>query len=162
VIDRLQRVLAARCPTVERETVRCAVAGLMGLALASCASPAAPRRAPRAPETARKPAVSRWASMSWDRKHDVMTFLVLPNMARVFQRFEKKPYPDMTCRTCHGADAERIDYSMPNDLPALDPGRLPRKSAVARFMWQSVTPKMADMLDDPAGFSCFSCHPSAR
>lgn len=96
--------------------------------------------------------------MTWEQKHDVMTFVVLPNMARLFQRFEEKPYPDMTCRTCHGDDGEKIGYRMPNDLTALDPGDLPKTSAMARFMWHAVTPRMADMLDDPPGFSCFNCH----
>lgn len=100
--------------------------------------------------------------MTWERKHDVMTFLVLPNMARLFQRYQHKPYPDLTCRTCHGEDGEKIGYRMPNDLHPLDPHHLPRQSAVARFMWRSVTPKMDDLLDAPRGFSCFSCHPRER
>jgi hypothetical protein len=90
-----------------------------------------------------------------------MTFTVLPNMGRLFQRFEGKAAPDLTCRTCHGADAERVAYAMPHGLPALDPRRMPDPSGrVARFMAEEVTPQMADLLGvDRARFTCFHCHP---
>jgi hypothetical protein len=103
-----------------------------------------------------------------------MTFLVLPNMARLFQRFDGSPYPNLTCRTCHGQDAEEVRYKMPHGLPALDPAHLPdssdpdpRRARVARFMIEEVTPGMADLLATPpydprtkSGFSCFDCHPA--
>jgi hypothetical protein len=112
--------------------------------------------------------------LSWEDRHDAMTFAVLPNMARLFQGFYHSPDPDMTCRTCHGAAAERVRYKMPNGLPPLDPAHLPsedspdpKEARVARFMIEEVTPQMADLLGvpvyDPAtrtGFSCFRCHPS--
>jgi hypothetical protein len=123
--------------------------------------------------------------MSWEDRHDVMTFAVLPNMARTFQRFNGSADPDMTCATCHGADAEGVKYAMPHGLPALDPARMPdpdgpdpREARMAKFMIEEVTPAMADLLGvppaarvaragrvdrgaDPKGaFSCFNCHPS--
>jgi hypothetical protein len=115
-----------------------------------------------------------WTAMSWEDRHDTMTFAVLPNMARLFQRFSRSPYPDMTCRTCHGEDAERVRYKMPHGLPALDPAHLPSAGAhdpaegrLAKFMTEEVTPQMADLLGVPVydpksrtGFSCFNCHPS--
>ena len=111
--------------------------------------------------------------MSWEERHDLMTFLVLPNMARLFQGFEGKPDPDLTCRSCHGADAEEVRYKMPHGLTPLDPGRLPSPSSpdpkqarIARFMAEEVTPRMAAMLGlEPydsrtgQGFGCFGCHP---
>ena len=103
-----------------------------------------------------------------------MTFAVLPNMARAFQRFDGSVYPTMTCRTCHGADAEAVHYAMPHGLPALNPEHLPdghdadpRVARIARFMIDEVTPQMADLIEvpphDPAtkqGFNCFRCHPA--
>lgn len=127
----------------------------------------------RAPEPA--PTAEAWRTMSWEDRHDVMTFAVLPNMARLFQRFQRSPDPDMTCATCHGADAELVHYAMPHGLPALDPARMPdpngpdpREARMAKFMFDEVTPAMADLLGVRAasngnpghGLSCFNCHPS--
>jgi hypothetical protein len=114
-----------------------------------------------------------WSAATWEDRHDTMTFLVLPNMARLFQRFDGSRYPEMTCRTCHGADAEAMQYKMPHGLRALDPAHLPSANApnpdearVAKFMIEQVTPQMAELLGlavyDPnnrRGFSCFACHP---
>lgn len=104
-----------------------------------------------------------------------MTFLVHPNMARLFQRFEGKPYPDLTCRSCHGTDAEQVAYRMPHGLPPLDPAHLPSpegtspEARLAKFMIEQVTPEMADLLGvslyDPRtgrGFGCFGCHPERK
>jgi hypothetical protein len=107
-----------------------------------------------------------WASLSWEDRHDQMTFLVLPNMARLFQEFQRKPDPDLTCRSCHGADAERVAYRMPNGLHPLDPAHMPDPaSSVAKFMTEQVTPKMIDFLgvepfdaQSGRGFGCFNCH----
>lgn len=94
-----------------------------------------------------------------------MTFLVLPEMARAFQRFEGKPYPDLTCLSCHGENAEKIQYRMPNG-PPLDPARLPRRESpdpreakLAAFMLDEVTRSMAEMLGK-ADVDCFTCHVS--
>jgi len=103
--------------------------------------------------------------MSWEDRHDTMTFLVLPQMARAFQRFEGKPYPDLTCLSCHGENAEDVRYRMPNG-PALDPKRLPGKDSpdphvakIAAFMIDEVTPSLAEMLEKP-DVGCFTCHVS--
>jgi hypothetical protein len=135
-------------------------------AVASCASRARPSAAPPTPS-------NTWSAQTWEDHHDTMTFLILPNMAPVFQRFAQSPYPSMTCRTCHGADAEAVQYKMPHGLPALDPAHLPdahdrdpRRARLAKFMIDEVTPRMADLLSVPrydprtkTGFSCFNCHP---
>jgi hypothetical protein len=114
-----------------------------------------------------------WAPLSWEDRHDTMTFAVLPNMARTFQRFHRTKDPEMTCRTCHGPDAEKVAYAMPHGLPALDPAHMPSLSSdpteakTARFMAEEVAPQMAEILGvppyDPStkkGFSCFNCHPA--
>jgi hypothetical protein len=115
-----------------------------------------------------------WKARTWEEHHDVMTFAVLPTMSRTFQRFAGTVDPEMTCRTCHGPDAEVARYAMPRGLPALDPNRMPDPNArdahearMAKFMIEEVTPTMADLLGVPrydpktkVGFSCFACHPS--
>lgn len=135
---------------------------LIGLViLAGCArapaSTAPPKPAPAEPE---------WRSESWEDKHDTMTWSVLPTMARLFQRYQGTDDPEMTCRTCHGQDAEQVHYAMPHGLPALDPAHLPDASSsdpdtarIAAFMRDRVTPAMADLLGDPT-VGCMRCHPS--
>ena len=115
---------------------------------------------PAAPPLAR----DEWAPLTWEERHSEMTFKVHPNMARLFQRHDGKPSPDMTCRTCHGRDAAQVEYAMPHGLPALDPAHMPdARSAEVRFMRDEVTPTMANLLGvDRRVFSCFVCHPRAR
>lgn len=138
------------------------------LIAAGCAAHAPP--APRAAEPVRDP----WSETSWEDRHDTMTFAVLPNMARLFQRFRGTRDPDLTCRSCHGADAEAVRYEMPHGLGPLDPAHLPDRNSVdpkearmARFMADEVTPAMADLIGMPLydprtgrGFGCFDCHPA--
>ena len=145
---------------------------------AACARSIAPKVAPRPASSASSAAIAPradgWSALSWEERHDQMTWLVHPQMATLFQRFEKTPYPELTCRTCHGTDAEQVQYKMPNGLPALDPDHMPDPNSgpdaeTAKFMYEEVTPKMADLLGvdlrDPRtgrGFGCFSCHPVDR
>ncbi len=129
------------------------------LLLAACARPVqAPATASHGP-----PATDAWTQATWEERHDTMTFLVLPEMAKMFQRFENKPYPDLACVSCHGADAEKIGYRMPAG-PPLDPSHLPRKDSpdarearLAAFMADEVTPSLAEMLGKN-DVGCFSCH----
>jgi hypothetical protein len=102
-----------------------------------------------------------WSPLTWEERHTEMTFLVLPNMARLFQEHDRKAAPDLTCRSCHGDDAERVAYAMPHGLSVLDPRHMPEAADDrVRFMTDEVTPKMADLLGiDRADFSCFACHP---
>jgi hypothetical protein len=123
---------------------------------AGCASPPS-RDAVSAPH-------DEWHPLTWEERHDAMTFRVLPNMARLFQRFQQKAVPDMTCRTCHGPDAEQAAYAMPHGLPVLDPDHMPDPhDRVVRFMTDEVSPTMADLVGiDRGHFSCFDCHPRKR
>jgi hypothetical protein len=120
-----------------------------------------------------QPAEDTWATLSWEDRHDQMTFEVLPSMAELFQTFDGAPYPELTCRTCHGKDAEEVHYKMPHGLPPLDPAHMPepgthdRTARLTRFMIEEVLPKMVALLDtrpyDPVtkrGFGCFKCHPT--
>lgn len=94
-----------------------------------------------------------------------MTWGLLPNMARLLQRFQNHPYPDLTCRTCHGKGAEAHGYPMPAALPPLEPDPLPSEKSedpstakVAKFMASQVVPLFAE-ITGKRGVSCFTCHP---
>lgn len=137
------------------------------LALGSCAAPTALAPAKPQPAVAGDAPSDEWATASWEERHDTMTWLVLPNLARKFQAFAGTPYPELSCVTCHGDDAERVLYKMPNGLPALDPAHLPtahsdnpRQARFATFMIDEVTPSTARLLGKP-DVSCFTCHPRA-
>ena len=101
-----------------------------------------------------------WSKLGFEDRHSVMTFTVLPNMARTWRDFKKTEYPEMTCRTCHGKDAEAVSYRMPNPLlPPIDPAH-PPQGPVAQFMIDKVVPDMIDLIETtPAKFSCNACHP---
>lgn len=133
------------------------------LALGGCAAPAAARvvTPPATPER------DEWTRATWEERHDTMTWLVLPNMARKFQEFNGTPYPELACVTCHGANAEQVQYKMPNGLPPLDPAHMPseashdpRQARFAAFMKDDVTPSLAHLLGKP-DVPCFTCHPRA-
>jgi len=102
-----------------------------------------------------------------------MTFTVLPNMGQTWQKFSGSDAPTLTCRTCHGANAEDVAYKMPNPaLLPLDPALLPSQTSRdahearwAKFMVEDVVPQMTDLIDAQPydaktgrGFGCFDCH----
>jgi hypothetical protein len=138
------------------------VVGLLVSALLGCAS--APPHATRARAIAK--ATDTWDASSWEERHDTMSFVVLPNMARLFQRFEGTQYPELTCRSCHGRDADQVAFAMLHTLVPLDPKHLPdprssdpREARIAKFMTDEVTPTFAKLIDAPPdSVSCFSCH----
>ena len=119
-------------------------------------------------EPLRAPAgdADEWSGASWEQRHDTMTWLVLPTMARKFQAFSGSRYPELSCFSCHGADAEEVAYRMPHGLPALDPAHLPnaqshdaREAHYAAFMMNEVTPTMRELLGKP-NLTCMTCHPA--
>ena len=141
---------------------------LLALAMtASCAAPAAPAKASVAPDpvlaAAQRMVAARtkdeWAPLSWEERHDVMTWSLLPAMMPVIQRTFATADPELNCRTCHGANAEAVAYAMPNGLPPLDPGHMPT-GKVAEAMRRDVTPLLSEILGKSE--TCFSCHPGAK
>ncbi|MGZ3473430.1 MAG: hypothetical protein ACXWUG_03290 [Polyangiales bacterium] len=133
--------------------MRLAIAAIL---LVSCA-----KNAPSPPQPAT--VADEWSQTSWEDRHDAMTWMVLPNMARAFQRFHGSEDPTLTCRSCHGKDAEEVGYAMPHGLPKL--ARIPRAgdptlTKTERFMIEEVVPQMREMLGAP-NLSCESCHPKS-
>jgi hypothetical protein len=98
-----------------------------------------------------------WSKLSFEERHSVMTFKVLPNMARTWRDFRHTEDPEMTCRTCHGQDAEAVSYHMPNpSLPKIDPAH-PPVNATATFMKTKMVPETSELVGAPIG--CNTCHP---
>lgn len=95
-----------------------------------------------------------------------MIFTVLPALARRFQPFEGTPYPELACRSCHGDDAEEVEFRMPNGLPSLDPSHMPsadssnpEEARTTRFMAEVVLPTADRLMQAGGRLTCFSCHP---
>jgi hypothetical protein len=119
------------------------------------------------PHVAQAPAMTpakhddTWSKLGFEDRHAVMTFTVLPNMARSWLDFRATPYPSMTCRTCHGKDAEAVSYRMPNpSLPPIDPAHPPAGPA-SQFMIKRVVPEMTDLIQT-SHLDCNACHPKAK
>lgn len=123
------------------------------LALASCGPGEV--RVNAAPLTASGD--NRWEDAPFARRHEVMTFTVLPSMGNLFQRHRGDARPELACVTCHGEDAEAVAYRMPNGLIPLDPNDLPQ-TAEARWMAEVVTPRFDRMIRGGGTTTCFSCH----
>jgi hypothetical protein len=127
--------------------------------------------------TVAMPATDEWRHLSFEQRHAQMTFAVHPTLARRYQEFYGSEAPMLTCRSCHGEDAERVRYQIAyTPIDDLKPSRvrllyLPDAllNAEQAFKRDVITPLMADLLDVPAydvvtgnGFSCFGCHPRER
>lgn len=128
------------------------------LAIVACLVSCGPAATPHDSRPKRAATPEAWSPLTWEERHDVMTFVVLPNMGRLFQEFRGTEYPDLTCDSCHGKDAERIEYRMPNDLPAIDPTHPAEGDPrMVKFMTEEVTPEMSELIESP--ITCSSCHP---
>ncbi len=148
---------------------------------AACGGAAPPPAAPPAPSAAGEtpaavtpaaPAAPVTVPTSWSdgmTKDQQMAFMktrVLPAMGPVFQGHDAAKYANFSCKTCHGPE-----YKNPHDfLPHLTmkDGKLTAfadKPEIAKFMVESVSPKMAEAMGLPhydvkthQGFGCGGCH----
>jgi hypothetical protein len=131
-------------------------------------APSAPSGAPAAVTPTAPAAVpTSWSDgMTKDQQMAFMKTRVLPAMGPVFQAHDATKYADFSCKTCHGPE-----YKNPHDfLPHLTmkDGKLTAfadKPEVAKFMVESVSPKMAEAMGLPhydpkthQGFGCGGCH----
>jgi len=106
-----------------------------------------------------------WADLSYVERIAYMENIVEPTMREHFQDFDPDGFADFGCDTCHGDDANDVDYELPNGVTPIsfpldvsEPGR----QEFEDFMDEVVKPEMAALVDQqpfPQGeFSCFSCH----
>ncbi len=107
--------------------------------------------------------------LTHDEKVDFMKKKVMPNMKPLFVKFDGKKFAKFNCKTCHGKDADKRKFKMPNPgLPKLDFAQLKagkQAPKMAEFMGKSVKPEMAKLLQqpeysesNPKGFGCLECH----
>ncbi len=102
---------------------------------------------------------------------DYMREVVLPTMREIFQSYDAERYADFSCVTCHGQNAEEVDYAMPNVLGPLPldgtiETAMARNPEMTMLMLEQVFPQMVELLDEekynsetaPDGYRCVGCH----
>jgi hypothetical protein len=136
---------------------------LVAASVAACGDAKSPEGGPAigAPEIP-------WRGKTHEQRQAFMASHIEPTMKHLFQSFNGKAYAGFGCETCHGNDMDALDFKMPNSLYAL-PEKDPIAEAktvdedTAQFMVEKVVPTFAKLLHekagDPAGVSCFTCHP---
>lgn len=109
-----------------------------------------------------------WSIKSEEQKFGYMAAVVHPEMQAVFASYDDGYATDFTCATCHGDDAELVDYKMPSEVLY----RLPKDNTieaameydeeVTNAMMAKVTPAMKKLLERGDGpktkVTCLSCH----
>jgi hypothetical protein len=114
-----------------------------------------------------------WKDKTRAQRTDWMGLQVFPKMKSAFQEHDGSRFADFKCQTCHSDEMEMVDFKMPNtkiySLPRTNTVQSAREydEKVTDFMLNTVTPRMAELLDMPvydpetkSGFGCFGCHPS--
>lgn len=114
-----------------------------------------------------------WKDKTRAQRMDWMGLQVFPKMKSAFKELDESRFATFSCQTCHSEEMEMLDYEMPNTkiyaLPLANPVESAREydEKVTEFMVNTVTPRMAELLDMPVydpetknGFGCFGCHPS--
>ncbi len=109
-----------------------------------------------------------WQDMDFDERKEYMTQVVEPAAQDLFQEFDAAEYAEFSCSTCHGDDAEDVDYEMPNGLTELPVSGFPfsessdpDEARYGEFMEDTLNPEIAALVDQqpgPQGFGCYACH----
>jgi hypothetical protein len=98
-----------------------------------------------------------------------MKTAVVPKMSELFKEFDAKRFAEgVNCVTCHGPNAKKGEFKMPNPkLPKVPSYEavLKKNPKATKFMSEQVVPEMSKLLGvvpfDPAtktGFGCMNCH----
>jgi hypothetical protein len=109
----------------------------------------------------------RWKHKTREEKMGFMAAHVQPTMKRLFVEYDADDFGDFGCETCHGGNADVLDFEMPSNsiyaLPADNPmgEAMDYDEEIAQFMAGKVVPAMAQLLSEEPGkgVSCFTCHP---
>jgi hypothetical protein len=144
----------------------------LGLLLGSIACGGSSKSAESASGASSGKSETPWKDKTHEQRMDWMGLQVFPKMKGVFTEFDADRFSNFACQTCHGDDMEIVDFKMPNKhlyaLPRTDTLKSARDydAKVTDFMLNTLTPKMAELLDlqpydaaTKSGFSCFGCHP---
>jgi hypothetical protein len=129
-------------------------------------STSAPEAAPDAGAPA-EPAKPAWAEMNAAQRAEYMKTAVVPKMSELFKEWEPKEFAEgVNCVTCHGPNAKKGEFKMPNPkLPKINEAMMKKHPQAVKFMSEQVVPEMSKLLGvvpfDPAtktGFGCMNCH----
>jgi len=110
-----------------------------------------------------------WDDMTHEQRGHFMAENVMPAMRPLFQNHDATRYAEFSCATCHGANAQEVNFAMPNGVHPLTHADITAtfqsQDPSATWMTQQVWPEMARVMGeapfDPAtgeGFSCMDCH----
>lgn len=109
-----------------------------------------------------------WSHKNQEQRLGHMAAVVNPQMRAMFIKYDKSYADSFDCKTCHGDNAELVNWKMPNEdlypLPKEDTlqSSLEYDDEITNFMME-VTPALKKMLNtgtgSPVQASCFSCHP---
>ena len=139
-----------------------AVFGIVTLSVSACDQP-----------EAKSPAINlgspsiAWSDKNPEQRFGFMAAAVQPVIKELFVEYDDSFETEFTCETCHGENAELVDYKMPNpdliELPAEDTlsTALDDDPEVANFMMR-VTGEVNTLLNQGHGSktkaNCFTCH----
>ncbi len=110
-----------------------------------------------------------WSVKTHEQRFGFMAAKIHPRMHRMFTVYDDSYADSFTCQTCHGEDADQVDWRMPNpDLYPLPKGNPVEASAeydpeMTEFMVSNITEDLRKNLNRGVGpdveVSCHSCHP---
>ena len=161
-----------------RANVAAMRAVLLAAVLAACGGKSTQATTPTTPEASKVQEPPKalpdvpFDQLDPDQRAQFMKQKVVPAMKEVFQKHDPKAYAEFGCQTCHGKEAAKGHFDMPNpELPKI--GKTTDWSKFKKedvdWMKNEVKPAMAKILgqpewspENPKGFGCLECHPSAE
>lgn len=155
-------------PTAPSATPAADAAAPATSSTAATPAPATDAGAPATVEKPKDPEAPKFASLPKDKKVEVMSQKVVPNLGKDFKEFDGKRFGTFNCATCHGPKKNEDPHKVLPKLTLSNGGfeKLSKKHPeMMKFMAEKVTPAMAGMMGekpfDPAthqGFGCGGCH----
>lgn len=122
------------------------------------------------PETpkVKEPETPKFDSLPRDKKVEIMSTKVVPNVGKDFKEFDAKRFGTFGCATCHGPSKKEDPHKVLPKLTMSNGGfekMQQKKPEIVKFMSEKVVPDMAAALGekpmDPTthqGFGCGGCH----
>jgi len=158
--------------------MRSLLASTLAVLVLSLARPAGAADAGAAAQTkVVGPPEVKWKDMTKEQRMKFMKAVVNPKMKVTFQAFDPEHFKKFGCATCHGKDAKKNDYKMPNpeihalpDSPEEFMALVKKKPTWPKwtdFMAKQVVPQVSGLLGLPhfdpkkpveGAFSCNNCH----
>lgn len=118
--------------------------------------------------TVKEPESVKFDSLPKDKKVEIMSTKVVPNVGKDFKDFDAKRFGSFGCATCHGPKKNEDPHKVLPKLTMSNGGMekmQKNKPEVFKFMAEKVVPDMAAALGekpfDPStkqGFGCGGCH----